>query len=157
MPKPGRDPKRSITSWTTPEPGDVISYAYLWHHEAAKGQGEGLKDRPSVVVLAQQIVGDRTQLIVAPVTHSPPQSSDGAIELPVSVKTKLGLDSDRSWIQTNEINIFVWPGPDVRIAKQSPENSPLIGAIPEWLFLRLRDAIGATSRVGKLKSVKRSD
>lgn len=157
MPKPGRDPKRSTTSWTTPDPGDVISYAYLWHCEAATGQDEGLKDRPSVVVVAQQIVGNRTRLIVAPVTHSAPEASDFAIELPKTVKRQLNLDADRSWIVTSEINIFVWPGPDVRIAKEGPDNSPLIGAIPEWLFLKLRDAIGAKSRAGKLKSVKRSE
>lgn len=79
------------------------------------------------------------------------------IELPKTVKHQLNLDAERSWIVTSEINIFVWPGPDVRVARGSQDNSPLIGAIPEWLFLKLRDAIGATSRVGKLKSVKRSD
>lgn len=26
-----------------PEPGLVISYAYLWHHEHARGREEGLK------------------------------------------------------------------------------------------------------------------
>jgi hypothetical protein len=156
MPKPGCDPKRSTTSWTTPEPGDVISYTYLWHREAAKGQDEGLKDRPSVVVVAQQIVGDRTRLIVAPVTHSPPQTSDQAIEMPSSVKKELKLDQDRSWIVTSEINIFIWPGPDVRVASESPDNSPLIGAIPEWLFVKVRDAVATKSSSGKLKSVKRS-
>jgi hypothetical protein len=36
----------------TPEPGLVISYAYLWHHEHGAGREEGRKDRPSVIVLA---------------------------------------------------------------------------------------------------------
>jgi hypothetical protein len=35
-----------------PEPGLVISYAYLWHHEHRAGREEGQKDRPSVIVLA---------------------------------------------------------------------------------------------------------
>ena len=35
-----------------PEPGLVISYAYLWHHEHQAGREEGQKDRPSVIVLA---------------------------------------------------------------------------------------------------------
>jgi hypothetical protein len=30
----------------TPEPGLVISYAYLWHHEHEAGREEGRKDRP---------------------------------------------------------------------------------------------------------------
>ena len=36
----------------TPEPGLVISYAYLWDHEAQRGQEEGRKDRPCVIALA---------------------------------------------------------------------------------------------------------
>jgi hypothetical protein len=36
----------------SPEPGLVISYAYLWHHEHEAGREEGRKDRPSVIVLA---------------------------------------------------------------------------------------------------------
>jgi hypothetical protein len=29
-----------------PQPGLIISYAYLWHHEHRAGREEGLKDRP---------------------------------------------------------------------------------------------------------------
>ena len=36
----------------TPEPGLIISYAYLWEHEAQSGQEEGRKDRPCVIALA---------------------------------------------------------------------------------------------------------
>ena len=36
----------------TPEPGLVISYAYVWGHEAKAGQEERLKDRPCVIALA---------------------------------------------------------------------------------------------------------
>lgn len=35
-----------------PEPGLVISYAYLWHDEQQAGREEGRKDGPSVIVLA---------------------------------------------------------------------------------------------------------
>jgi len=36
----------------TPEPGLVISYAYLWHREHRVGREEGHKDRPSVIVFS---------------------------------------------------------------------------------------------------------
>jgi hypothetical protein len=36
-----------------PQPGEVIRYAYLWWHEARRGQEEGLKDRPCSVVVAR--------------------------------------------------------------------------------------------------------
>jgi hypothetical protein len=46
-----------------PEPGLVISYAYLWHHEQQAGQAEGRKDRPSVIVLGVERPGDGGQAI----------------------------------------------------------------------------------------------
>jgi hypothetical protein len=33
-----------------PERGLVISYSYLWSHEAAEGAEEGRKNRPCVIV-----------------------------------------------------------------------------------------------------------
>ena len=36
----------------TPEPGLMISYAYVWDREAQSGQEEGRKDRPCVIALA---------------------------------------------------------------------------------------------------------
>jgi hypothetical protein len=35
-----------------PEPGLVLSYAYLWRHEDNRGLEEGLKARPCAVLLA---------------------------------------------------------------------------------------------------------
>ena len=104
------DQSRSTTSWTIPEPADVISYSYLWAHEAASGQEEGLKDRPVVVVLARLVDGDETQLLVAPITHSEPDDGQGVI-IPPAVKRYLGLDGEQSWIVTSELNRFIWPGP----------------------------------------------
>ena len=53
---------------TTPDPGLVISYAYVWGHEAQAGQEEGLKDRPCVIALAveRQLDGE-TIVTVLPV------------------------------------------------------------------------------------------
>ena len=56
-----------------PEPGLVISYAYLWHHEHQAGREEGQKDRPSVIVLAIEREADgATVATVLPITHSAP-------------------------------------------------------------------------------------
>src|SRR5437764_13462706 len=78
-------------AWKTPEPADVLSYAYLWADQADKGQEEGLKDRPVVVVVARIAKGDRTELLVAPVTHREPQLGEG-VEIAPPVKRHLGLD-----------------------------------------------------------------
>lgn len=92
-----------------------------------------------MVVLAAQETGDRLRVLVAPVTHSPPDDTATAIEMPANVKRDLGLDRDRSWIMTNEINSFRWPGPDVRVLE---DGTPFYGAVPDWLFLRVRECIG---------------
>jgi hypothetical protein len=94
-----------------PQPGLVISYAYLWHHEHRAGREEGVKDRPCVVILAVQSAADGTTMVrVAPVTHSPPDNPATAVELPQAVKRHLGLDADRSWVVIDEVNEFTWPG-----------------------------------------------
>ncbi len=98
-----------------PEPGLVISYAYLWHHEHQAGHEEGRKDRPTVIVLAVEREGDgATVVTVLPVTHSAPTNPRAAVEIPRAVKRHLGLDDDRSWIVVAEGNEFLWPGYDLR-------------------------------------------
>src|ERR1700704_473426 len=89
----------------TPEPGLVISYAYLWHHEHEAGREEGRKDRPSVIVLAvERPVNDTTVVVVLPITHNPPADPASAVEIPAAVKRHLGLDDERSWIVVAEGN-----------------------------------------------------
>ena len=121
-----------------PETGLVIRYSYLWHDEKRRGQEEGSKDRPCAIVLATQKQGaDAPTVVVAAVTHTPPHKDTPAIEIPAKVGKHLGLDDDRSWIITGEVNVFTWPGPDMRalppsftkIPKQTPEAnaSPVSG------------------------------
>jgi hypothetical protein len=57
----------------TPEPGLVICYSYLWHHEHEAGREEGRKDRPGVIVLTvERPANDATLVVVLPITHAPP-------------------------------------------------------------------------------------
>ena len=93
-----------------PEPGLVISYAYLWHHEHEAGWEEGRKDRPSVIVLAIEREADGATIVtVLPITHSPPADENSAVEIPLPVKRHLGLDDERSWIVVAEGNEFCGP------------------------------------------------
>jgi hypothetical protein len=103
-----------------PEPGLVISYAYVWGHEAQAGQEEGLKDRPCVIALAveRQLDGE-TIVTVLPVTHTPPKDPAAGIEIPPAVKRHLGLDDERSWVVVSEGDQFVWPGSDLRKLRNS--------------------------------------
>ena len=118
----------------TPEPGLVIPYAYLWRHEHRKGQEEGRKVRPAVIVLAvQSPKGGAPRVTVAPITHTPPAQDGEAIELPLRVKQALGLDDDRSWIVLDEVNQFAWPGYDLRPVPGST-NRFAYGFIPPKLY-----------------------
>src|SRR5262249_12669185 len=97
-----------------PEPGLVISYAYLWHHERQAGKEEGQKDRPSVNVLAVEREADgATMVTVLPITHSAPHDPTSAVEIPLPVKQHFGLEEDLSWIIVSEGNEFLWPGYDL--------------------------------------------
>jgi hypothetical protein len=98
-----------------PEPGLVISYAYLWNYEAQDGQEEGRKHRPCVIVLTLQRQPDSEAIVtVLPITHRPPQESSAAVEIPHPIKQHLGLDDARSWVVVSEGDQFVWPGYDLR-------------------------------------------
>lgn len=142
-------------SWKTPEPADLLSYSYLWAGEAAKGEESGRKDRPVVVVIAAMMHGGRTQLLVAPVTHTAPERPADAIEIPRNVRERLGLDRERSWIVQTELNRFIWPGPDIRVAPG--QSSPVYDAIPDWLFFEVRDAIVRRHAAGRLKVTRRTE
>lgn len=107
-----------------------------------------------VVVLAVARAGVRTELIVAPVTHSAPESSAAAVELPAAVKRDLGLDRERSWIVATEVNRFAWPGPDVRPVEHG---SPFYGAVPDWLLKQVRQRIGAFARRGAVRVTRRTE
>ena len=123
-----------------PEPGLVISYAYLWRHEHAQGHEEGRKNRPCVIVLAVKHEEGATVVTVAPITHSAPKGETVGIEIPPRVKQHLDLDSERSWVILQEVNEFTWPGYDLRpvaIGKTNVDH----GFLPPKLFDRIRESM----------------
>lgn len=98
-------------SFPSPYPGLVIRYAYLWKREADVGREEGSKDRPCAIVMAVVTQDGEQEVLVLPITHSPPANPADAVEIPSQTKARLGLDADRSWVVITEANAFVWPGP----------------------------------------------
>ena len=137
-----------------PEPGLVVSYAYLWHREYQHGQEEGRKDRPTVIVLAVEREDDGAIVVtVLPITHSPPRDPSSAVEIPTSVKQHLDLDDDRSWIVVSEGNEFLWPGYDLRRRPGSDRYD--YGFLPPRLFDRVLKAFVACHRRGKRRIASR--
>jgi hypothetical protein len=137
-----------------PEPGLVISYAYLWHHEHQAGREEGQKDRPSVIILAVEREADGAVIVtVLPITHSPPTDPALAVEIPLPVKRYLGLDDDRSWIVVAEGNEFLWPGYDLRKRPYSDRYD--YGFLPPRFFDQVLDAFVACHRTGQRRLTPR--
>lgn len=107
------------------------------------------------MVVARIEQDGKTQLLVAPVTHSKPDRAEDGIEMPARVRKHLGLDGERSWIILTELNRFIWPGPDVRTAAGG--DSPLYGAIPGQLFEQVRNGITRQSRGSLFGITKRTE
>ena len=138
----------------TPEPGLVISYAYVWDHEAQSGQEEGRKDRPCVIALAIERQPDGETLVtVLPVTHRRPENAATAIEIPPAIKRHLGLDEARSWVIVSEGDQFVWPGYDLRKAPGSDRYD--YGFLPPRFFRQILDAFRAWHRSNKVRLIDR--
>jgi len=137
-----------------PEPGLVISYAYLWHYEQQAGREEGRKDRPAVIVLTLERQQDGAMLVtVLPITHSPPVKPDAGIAIPDAVKRHLGLDDKPSWVIVNEGNEFVWPGYDLR--KLPRTGSYEYGFLRPRLFNSVRDAFELWYAKGGYQTIPR--
>lgn len=137
----------------TPEPGLVISYAYLWDHEAQSGQEEGRKDRPCVIAVAVERRQDGETLVtVLPVTHRP-RDDVSAVEIPRAVKQQLGLDDARSWVIVSEGDQFVWPGYDLRKVPSTDRYD--YGFLPPRFFYQILDAFRAWHRPNKIRLTSR--
>jgi hypothetical protein len=139
----------------TPEPGLVISYAYLWHYEHEVGQEEGRKDRPSVIVLTVEREADNSTLVtVLPITHTPPVDPAGAIEIPAAIERHLGLDDARSWVVVAEGNEFDWPGYDLRKIGRADRYD--YGFLPPRFFKQIIHAFVGWHRAHKAQLTSRS-
>ena len=140
-----------------PCPGLVVRYAFLWSDEAAVGRVEGSKDRPAVIVLAQERRNDGAMIVtVAPITHRPADALR-AVEIPHKVKKHLGLDDDASFIVLDELNRFVWPGPDLRPLGRRQPGVFSYGILPLDIFHRVRDVAARLLAERSATVLKRTD
>jgi len=140
-----------------PVPGLVIRYSYLWHSEYRQGRDEGQKDRPCAIIAAIRTDEDGDErVLVLPVTHSPPDRPDLAVEIPANVKQRLKLDEAHSWVMLSEWNEFVWPGPDLRRLPGAGEASVAYGMLPPSLYAIIRDRFLAQVGARAAQRVRRT-
>lgn len=136
-----------------PVPGLVICYSYLWHDERRRGVDEGRKDRPCAIVVARVDEAGETSILVVPITHTEPPAERHPVALPRTVKRRLGMDDRPSWIVTDELNQFTWPGFDLRpISRQTPDVFHF-GVLPAKLFRAVTRSILANA--ARLRNVQR--
>lgn len=149
-----------MAGFPEPQVGLVISFSYLWSEEAERGAVEGRKDRPCAIVLAlensQAETGKQKQVAVVPITHTPPRDLNVAIEIPLRVKKHLGLDSERSWVILDELNVFTWPGYDLRPLKDRDGRIDY-GFLPPKLFASLIEKFTELDRAAKVDRTSRDE
>ena len=135
--------------------GYIFRYSYLWQWQHLEGRDEGDKDRPCLVLAIVTAEEDGAPVVrVLPVTHSAPANLDDAVEIPLPVKARLGLDDDRSWIILTESNRFVWPGPDIR---STDTETGYYGAVPPALFETVKRRFVELARERNHTSVGRTE
>lgn len=133
-----------------PLPGQVIRYAYLWRNEASNAT----KDRPCGIVLTRVTTQGNTIAYVLPITHTPPRQEEDGVEIPTTTKRRLGLDSDRSWIITTELNRFAWPGLDIR---PTPSGQYIYGYLPAKLMEIVLEQVKRHAAKKQLSTVTRTE
>ena len=140
----------------TPEHGLVIRYDFLFPEEHAQGRDSG-KDRPCVIVLAvrKNATGSQT-ILVAPITHTPPQDSKDAIEIPLKLCNHLGLDSNKMWVKTDALNSFLWEDNRVPFGiTLNAEKEWTYGFIPPKFYDKIIESVQQHANTQTLNSIPR--
>lgn len=138
-----------------PVPGLVIRFQFLWRQDYLNGRETGEKARPCVVVVAvKRNDSGHIEVIVAPITHTPPTDPSQSIELSATTCGEAGLDFQRQWVRTDELNQFTWPGFDLEtIPGRGREIA--YAMIPLARFEVIKKSILAKARAGAVKPVSR--
>ena len=123
-----------------PKPGRVIRYQYLWRRRARRGHDTADKDRPACIVIALRKEQRDTRVMIVPITHSRLSPGEAAYEIPPRIKEHLRLDEQRSWIILSEVNIDVWPSPDLCLVPGRTDSFEY-GLLPQKLVIELRQHV----------------
>lgn len=137
----------------SPEPGMVLRYDYLWSREASQGRQHS-KDRPTCLVAASDSRVSPRNVVLLPITHSPPSGDTVGIEIPAKVKAALGLDNERSWVIISEYNVDEWPNAGLSQIPGRP-GTYNYGFLPPSLFATVKNHFAELVREKRAQSVKR--
>jgi hypothetical protein len=143
-----------------PPIGNLIAYEYLWHSQRGARE-DGVKTYPVALIFAKRTVLGNTFAYAVAISHKPPSATERAIEVPRKLKRHLGLDEEPSWIYTDQVNEFTWPGPDLRPADRlsslpRARGTCVIGPLPKDWFASLKAEIIQSLRLGRTRIVRRT-
>ena len=141
--------------------GSIVAYEYLWHSQSGT-RDDGEKTRPAVVVLSAVRDGSKEIVYCLGISHSEPKSHQRALPLPTKLLRYLGLSEEPSLAYTDQLNVFIWPGPDLRPAswlssRPHTDDSCVIGHLPSDWFELLKMHLEESRQLGKLAAIKRSE
>jgi hypothetical protein len=71
-------------------------------------------DRPAAIVALLRGDDGRAEIVVFPITSSPPPDAAAGFEIPAATRDRLGLQDGPCCAIVTEVNIFVWPRPNLR-------------------------------------------
>lgn len=142
-----------------PKPGLVIRYDYLWKREHDAGRIDGAKDRPcAIIVSTASRAGGGMDVVLCAITHSPPQSDGDAVEIPHDVARRIGLDEQRSWIVTQEVNTVVWENGRMPFGVSPVKKGQwAFGTLPRNLGKLAFDQLASRIKAGGVAVVRRKD
>lgn len=134
-----------------------MRYDFLWKAEATAGREHGRKDRPCAIILAtkEDLKGNR-QVVLCPITHSPPAPTQQAVPIPPKVAAHLGLDPDPSWIKTHEVNVVTWAKDQLPYGVSPVKNGVWsYGQLPQKLAAEAFEQVRFFAKRRRLKTTKR--
>jgi hypothetical protein len=148
-----------------PKPGLVFRYGYVWLDDYLRGHIDPGKDRPACILA--RIVDDAATLeavkglkpaagdvLVLPITTSPPRTQDLSIEMNPDDKRACGLDARvRSWVVVSEFNLDVWPNADLSLIPGT--NRFDYGVAPPGLMRRIARGFLEARRLARQSGVRR--
>lgn len=87
--------------------GSIVTYPYLWDRQAARGETEGRKDRPTAVAIRLPGPNGDTLFLLA-ITSRQPDPATRAVEIPEAERRRGGLSTYRRlWLVIDEMNVDV--------------------------------------------------
>jgi len=143
-----------------PPVGHLVAYEYLWLSQSGSRE-DGAKVYPAAIVMARDDAGPVPLAYALGVSHKPPEKGERALEVPPKLKRHLGLDDEPSWIYTDQLNVFAWPGPDLRPAEwlsslPGAKGGCIIAALPADWFQEVKDHLAESYRLKMVKPIPRT-